>query len=48
MAEAMFPYAKWIFLVGTIGRLLLVLISVRKPMICKSYLFYDLAMILFD
>ena len=44
----MFPYAKWVFVIGTIGRLLLVFISLRKPSICKSYFYYDLAMIVFN
>ena len=41
MSAAIFPYAKWITIVFTIGRLILILISVKHLRICKIYFYYE-------
>ena len=47
-AREILPYAKWAYIIGTIGRVFLLAISYKKPQICKTYLFYELLMLFFD
>lgn len=37
----MFPFAKWIWLTFTFGRLVLILISIKKLQVCKVYFYYE-------
>ena len=41
LSAAIFPYVKWITIVFTIGRLILILISVKHLRICKIYFYYE-------
>ena len=41
MSASIFPYAKWITIVFTIGRLILILISIKHLRICKIYFYYE-------
>ena len=38
---AIFPYAKWIYIIFTIGRLVLILLSIKNLRICKIYFYYE-------
>ena len=42
------PIAKYMFIVGTIGRVCIILVSLKKPGMCKIYHLYDLAMLICD
>lgn len=48
LAEVTLPYAKYAHISGTIGRVLLLAVSYKKPQICKTYFFYELVMLLID
>ena len=41
MADKFFHFAKWIYIVGNVGRIFLVLASLKYPVICNLYLSYD-------
>ena len=41
MSASIFLYAKWITIVFTIGRLILILISIKHLRICKIYFYYE-------
>ena len=43
LAEELLPYAKSVYIVGVIGRVLLLIVSRFQPGICKLYLYYELA-----
>ena len=47
-ALAILPYLKWIFNAGNFIRLILVIISIKKPQICKAYFHYECVMMLLD
>ena len=48
VAEAIFPIAKWAHIIGTLGRIVLLAISYKKPRVCRMYFFYELMMMLID
>lgn len=37
----MFPLAKWTWILFTAGRLILILISIKKLRVCKIYFYYE-------
>ena len=41
ISESIFQYAKWITIVFTVGRLILILISIKHLRICKIYFYYE-------
>ena len=48
MASLTLPIVKWIFVIGTIGRVCLVIVSAKIPGICKIYHIYDLILLICD
>lgn len=48
VAEFLFPIAKWAHIVGSIGRVVLLVISYKKPRISKIYFNYEVVMFLLD
>ena len=48
VAEAIFPVAKWAHIIGTLGRIVLLAVSYKKPRICRMYFFYEMMMMLID
>ena len=48
MAEAIFPIVKWAHIIGTLGRIVLLAISYKKPRVCRMYFFYELMMMMID
>ena len=45
-AENIYKFAKWVYITGNLGRIILVILSVKQPMVCKIYLIYDQIIIL--
>lgn len=41
-------WAQYAYAIGTIGRIVLILVSYKKPTICKLYLQYSLLLSLLD
>ena len=48
VAHTLFPIAKWAHIVGSVGRVFLLLISYKKPGISKIYFNYEVVMVLLD
>ena len=46
IAHHMLPVAMWAHIVLTFGRVLLVLISLKRPQVCKVFFNYDLVLLL--
>ena len=46
MAISIHTYAKYTYLAGIIGRLILIVLTLIRPKICKNYLYYELVMLL--
>ena len=42
----MYKYASWVYIIGELGRILLLLISIKMPKICRSYFSYQLVMLI--
>lgn len=42
----MLQYARYAYIAGVCGRALLLIVSIKKPQICKCYLMYELAVLL--
>ena len=41
-------FAGWASIVGVFGRVILLLISIKKPVICRIYFGYELVMLIFN
>ena len=46
--ETIHESVKSAYIVGSLGRILMVLISIKVPMICKFYIYYEAMMTLLD
>ena len=46
LCAAIFPYAKWIIICMTFGRLIFMLISIKHLSVCKVYFYYEMIIML--
>ena len=42
VVQAILPFARWILILTNIGRIPLMVVSIKKPDVCKYYLYYEL------
>ena len=47
-ALSVLPYITWIYIAGNFIRVILIIISIKRPQICKVYFHYECVMMLLD
>ena len=48
LAQSILPYVKWAYIIITIIRVALFVISYKKPKVCRLYLYFELIIMLLD
>ena len=48
LAEAIYPYAKIAMLIFTLGRVILLLVSIKQLSVCRYYLYYELLLFIIN